>query len=84
MQLVVCRMQMLFRLRAMASHIVMVGCASPVHLTLCLLHVFLDRLQVVPVMNLIGNRDPGSKRQTHRKNRNYNRSRHSFPLKVVD
>src|ERR1017187_433928 len=77
-QLLLRRMQMLFRLRAMPSHIVMVGCAGLVHLMDCLSHVFLDPLQVVPVMNLIGNRDPGSKRQTRRKNRNYNRFRHSF------
>jgi hypothetical protein len=56
----------------------MVGGAGLVHLSHRFLHVFLDPLQVVPVMNLIGNRDPGGKRQTHRKNRNYNRSRHNF------
>jgi Asp/Glu/hydantoin racemase len=69
-QLLLRRMQMLFRLRAMPSHIVMVGCAGLVHLMDCLSHVFLDPLQIVPVMNPIGDRDPGSKRQAHRKNGN--------------
>src|ERR1039458_501960 len=70
---------MLFRLRAMPSHIVVVRFAGVVQLFDRLLHVFMDRIQIVPVTNLIGNRDPGSKRQTYRKNGNCNCFRHNFP-----
>jgi hypothetical protein len=43
----------------------MVGGAGVVQFSDRFLHVFVDRVQVVPIMNPIGNCDPGSKRQTH-------------------
>jgi hypothetical protein len=46
-------------------------------------HVVMDRIQIVPVMHPVGNRDPGNERQTHRKNGNGNRFLHSFPLQIV-
>ncbi len=61
MQLVLRRMQMLFRLRAMPSHIVVVSGAGMVHFMDRFLYVVMDRVQIVPVTNSIGNRDPSNK-----------------------
>jgi hypothetical protein len=71
-------MKMLFRLCAMAGHIVVVGSAGVVELFDGFLDVFMDAVQIVPVMHSIGNGDPGNERQTHRKNGNDNRFVHSF------
>src|SRR5580692_103256 len=75
--------QILFRLGAMSGHVVVVGCASVFHLVDGLLYVVMDFFQIVPVMNLVGNRDSGSKRQTGRKSGNSNCFLHRFPPKVM-
>ena len=62
MQLVLGRFQMLFRLGAMPSHIVVVGGSGVIHFMNCFHHVIMNRVQIVPVMHPIGNRDPGNKR----------------------
>ena len=60
-QLVLGCMQMLFRLGAMPLHVVVVGGAGVVQLMNRFLDVVMDRVEIVPVMNSIGNRDPGDK-----------------------
>jgi hypothetical protein len=61
-QFVLGRMEMLFSLGAMSGHIVVVGSAGTVHLFDCFIHVVVGRFEVVPIMNPVGNRDPGNKR----------------------
>src|SRR5271165_4724945 len=70
MQFALCGMQMLFCLYAMSLHVIVVGGAGAVQLVDGFLHVVVDRIQVMPVMNPIGNGDPGSERQTYGKNSN--------------
>ena len=61
MQFAFRRMQMLFRFCTMSSHIVVVRRASVIHLMDRFYHMVMDRIQVVPVMHSLGNRDPGGK-----------------------
>jgi hypothetical protein len=82
-QLALRRPQMLFRLRAMPLHIVVVGGAGHFQLMDRFVHVVMDLVQVMPVTNLIGNRNPSGKRQTHTENGNYNRFRHDFFLSKI-
>jgi hypothetical protein len=72
------RPQMLFRLCAMPSHIVMVGGAGHFQFMDRFVHMVMDLVQVMPVTNLIGDRNPGGKRQTHTENSNDNRFRHDL------
>ena len=57
MQFMLGRVQMLFGLRAVALHIVMVGGAGMIHLSDGFIHVVVDSIQIVPVVNSFGNRD---------------------------
>jgi hypothetical protein len=51
-QFTLCLPQILFRLGAMSGHVVVIGCAGSFHLVDRFLHVIMDFLQVVPVVNL--------------------------------
>jgi hypothetical protein len=80
-----CLPQILFRPGAMSSHVIVIGCAGIFHFVDRFLYVVMDFLQIVPVVNLVGNRDSGSKRQTGRKSGNsiaFFIDR--FPPKIVD
>ncbi len=60
-QLMLGCVQMFFRLGAMPGHIVVIGSAGVLQLMDRFLHVVMDRVQIVPVMNPVGNRDPRDK-----------------------
>ena len=83
-QFMLCLPQILFRPGAMSGHVVVIGCAGIFHLVDRFLYVVMDFFQIVPIVNLIGNRDSSSKRQTGRKSRNSNCFLHRFPPKIVD
>jgi len=54
------RVQMFFRLCAVPSHIVVVRRAGVLHLFDRFERVVVGRVQVVPIMNPVGNRDSGN------------------------
>jgi hypothetical protein len=70
--------EMLFCPQAMPTHIVVVGCASSFHLLDRFLHMVLASFQVMPIMNPLGDGDPGNKRQARGKNGNCNLLLHVF------
>ncbi|MFY9905607.1 MAG: hypothetical protein WAK62_10705 [Terriglobales bacterium] len=61
-ELVLRRVEVFFGLSAMSSHIVVVGGTGVVQLSDRFLDMVMDRVQIVPVMHSIGDRDPGNKR----------------------
>jgi len=78
MQLVLGCAEMLFRPHAMPTHIVVVGCAGNFHLVDRFLHMAVASFQVMPVMNPLGDGNPGNKRQARGKNGNGNLLLHVF------
>ena len=72
------RMKMLFCFCAMPVHVIVIGSACPIHLVDGLGHVIVDRIQIVPVMHPLGNRQSGGKRQAYRKSTNDKRFLHRF------
>jgi len=61
-QLALRGVKVLFRLCAMASHIIVVGFASMVQLVDRFLHVGMNLVYVMPIVNSVSDCHPGSKR----------------------
>ena len=64
-QFALSRVKMLLSPRAMTIHIVVVRHAGMIEFVDGFLHVNVNRIQIVPIMNSFGNRDSAGKRQTH-------------------
>jgi hypothetical protein len=77
-ELVLCRVEVLFGFRAVTLHIIVVGGAGTIHFFDGFIYVVVGRFEIVPVTNPFGNGDPGNKRQTRGKNSNCNCFRHNF------
>jgi phosphoribosylformylglycinamidine synthase subunit PurQ / glutaminase len=73
-----CGTQMLFRFRAMARHVVVIGGPGVIQFMHRFLNVAVSRFQVCPVPNFFGNRDTGSERKTNTKNGAHDRFFHNL------